>query len=277
MIRSELAVFDLASGQATTVLSSERLIEAPNWLPDGQGLLVNAGGRLYRVPLANPALLPFDTGRHHALNNDHGPSPDGRWIAFCDKTEEPHSCIYLMPSTGGTPHRLTAETPSWFHGWSPDSRHLIYAAVRSGAFAICTLSATGGDERIIFTGPGHHDGPEMTPDGQWVWFNSDRGGSMQLWRIRPDGNDRQRMTDDATANWFPHPSPDGHHVLYLAYPAGTRDHPRDRDVELRLMPATGDKSITLLALSGGQGSLNVPCWSPDARRFAFVRYPPPPG
>ena len=274
MIRSELAVFDLASGQATTVLTSERLIEAPNWLPDGQGLLVNGGGRLYRVPLANPALQPFDTGRHRALNNDHGPSPDGRWIAFCDKSEIAQSCIYLMPAEGGTPRRLTPQTPSWFHGWSPDSRHLLYAAVRNGEFAICTMPAAGGDERCIFTGPGHHDGPDMTPDGQWVWFNSDQGGSMQLWRIRVDGSDREQMTNDPLVSWFPHPSPCGRHLLYLAYAPGTLNHPRDCDVTLRLMPAGGGGSRSLLVLFGGQGSINVPCWSPDGRRFAFVRYHP---
>lgn len=274
MIRSELAIFDLDSGAATTLLATERLIEAPNWMPDGKSLLVNGDGLLFRVPLAEPRLHRFDTGTHCALNNDHGPSPDGRWIAFCDKTDTAQSCIYLMPASGGTPRRLTPQTPSWFHSWSPDSRHVLYAAVRGGNFGIYILAASGGTERCITTGTGHHDGPDMTPDGEWVWFNRDEPGGMQLWRVRPDGCDRQRMTRDARANWFPHPSPCGRHVLYLAYPAATKGHPRDLEVELRLIPATGGAPRTLLALFGGQGSLNVPCWSPQGRRFAFLRYRP---
>lgn len=274
MIRSELAIYDLASGQAGTLLTTNRLIEAPNWMPDGDSLLVNCDGRLFLVPLAEPSLQPFDTSKHRALNNDHGPSPDGKWIAFCDKTTTAQSCIYLVPSSGGTPRRMTPQTPSWFHSWSPDSQHLLYAALRDGHFGIYTIPVTSGIERCIFTGPGHHDGPDMTPDGQWVWYNSDAGGAMHLWRIRPDGTDRQQMTQGASVNWFPHPSPSGRHVLYLAYPSGTKGHPRDLDVELCLIPAEGGAPRTLLALFGGQGSLNVPCWSPDGTRFAFVRYHP---
>jgi Tol biopolymer transport system component len=273
VIRSELALYDLDGGQATTILATPRLIEAPNWMPDGQSLLVNAEGLLWRVPLSAPALLPLDTGLHQALNNDHVPSPDGRWIAFCDKSEQPHSCLYLMPADcTAPPHRLTANTPSWLHGWSPDSQRLVYAGVRAGAFGLWSIALTGGEERCIYTGPGHHDGPDMTPDGHWVWFNSDMGGTMQLWRIRPDGSDLQQMTDEASVNWFPHPTPCGRHVLYLAYASGTHGHPRDCRVSLRLMPANGGHSRLLAPLFGGQGSLNVPCWSPDSRRFAFVRY-----
>ncbi len=93
---------------------------------------------------------------------------------------------------------------------------------------------------------------------------------MDLWRVRPDGNDLERMTADASVNWFPHPSPDGEHVLYLAYAPGVKGHPREHDVELRLMPAAGGESRLLRRLFGGQGTINVPCWAPDARRFAFV-------
>ena len=80
------------------------------------------------------------------------------------------------------------------------------------------------------------------------------------------------MTSSELANWFPHPSPDGKHVLFLAFPAGTTGHPRDREVELRLLPANGGHDRLLLALFGGQGTINVPCWAPDSASFAFVRY-----
>jgi len=269
---SYLCIFDLASRRETVVLETGRLIEAPNWTPDGAALIVNGDGLLFRVSLARPHLDRIDTGFAVNLNNDHGVSPDGRLLAISNHTEPGQSCIYTLPADGGTPQRVTANTPSWWHGWSPDGARLAYAARRNGVFDIYTIPVGGGDEFRVTRGGGHHDGPDYTPDGTWIWFNSDTTGHSQLWRIRPDGTDRQRMTDDARVNWFPHPSPDGRHVVYLAYPEGTLNHPPGLDVELRLMPASGGAPESLVRLHGGQGTINVPSWSPDSAAFAFVRY-----
>jgi Tol biopolymer transport system component len=126
----------------------------------------------------------------------------------------------------------------------------------------------------LISGGGHYDGPDYSPDGAFIWFNSDRTGSMDLWRLPTAGGEPEQMTHDGRVNWFPHPAPDGRSVLYLSYAPQTEGHPRDRDVELRLLDL-GDRSVrTLLPLFGGQGTINVPCWSPDGARFAFVRYQP---
>ncbi|MBB93767.1 MAG: hypothetical protein CML68_04060 [Rhodobacteraceae bacterium] len=272
-MRASLEIFDLDSGTTQVLLDTDRHVEAPNWSPDGSYLLVNADGGLFRVSLARPALVPVDTGRHLRLNNDHGISPTGWAIALSDKTDTgDKSCIYLMDTDGGAPVRVTDKVPSWYHGWSPDGATITYTCVRDGAFGIATLRLEDRRETLVVGGGGHYDGPDFTPDGRWIWFNSDRGGSMDLWRIRPDGRGAQQMTEGDRIEWFPHPSPDGAHVLYLSYPPGTENHPFGRQVELRLMPAGGGAPRILLALYGGQGTLNVPCWSPDSRRFAFVRY-----
>jgi Tol biopolymer transport system component len=272
---SQLMIHHLASGADTLVLETDVLIEAPNWAPDGAALIVNGDGLLFRVPLDRPALNQIDTGFATRLNNDHGISPDGSTLVISNHTVIGQSCVYTLPAAGGEPRRVTANTPSWWHGWSPDGNTLAYTAVRDGAFGIWTIPVEGGDETCIAGGGGHHDGPDYTPDGIWVWFNSDQGGSMQLWRVRTDGTDRQRMTDERSVNWFPHPSPDGALILYLAYPPGTEGHPRDLDVELRVIPAAGGTSRRVAYLFGGQGTINVPCWSPDGRRFAYVRYARP--
>lgn len=272
---SSLVIHDLQSGDETSVLETDHLIEAPNWTPDGGALIVNGDGRLFRVPLDRPALVAIDTGFATRLNNDHGISPDGSTLVISNHTVIGQSCIYTLSARGGEPRRVTANTPSWWHGWSPDGRTLAYTAMRSGQFGIWTIPVEGGAETCIAGGGGHHDGPDYTPDGNWVWFNSDQGGSMQLWRVMTDGMDRQQMTDERSVNWFPHPSPDGALILYLAYPPGTEGHPRDLDVELRVMPAAGGESRRIASLFGGQGTINVPCWSPNARRFAYVRYARP--
>jgi Tol biopolymer transport system component len=272
-MRSELAIFDISSGAVTSVLQTERLIEAPNWTRDGAALIVNGDGRLYRVALHGAAMLvEIDTGFAVKNNNDHGLSPDGSRLAISDHSEFGKSCIYALPAAGGAPRRVTELQPSYWHGWSPDGKTLAYCGERNGVFDIYTIGVQGGAETCLTGGLGHNDGPDYTPDGKWVWFNSTRGGTMQLWRMAPDGAAKQQMTDDTRVNWFPHPSPDGKHILYLAYETGTDGHPRDRTVELRLMAAEGGSPRTLLSLFGGQGSINVPNWAPDSKRFAFMRY-----
>jgi Tol biopolymer transport system component len=271
---SHLRIHDIASGQSREVLSSERLIEAPNWTRDGRALIVNGEGRLFRVDLDAPDLVRIDTGFAAKLNNDHGISPDGTTLAISDSTEAGQSAIYLVPLAGGTPRRVTPKTPSWWHGWSPDGARLAYAARRhqGGPIAIATCALDGSDERLLTEGFDHCDGPDYSADGGWIWFNGEREGRVCLWRMRPDGSELERMSGDERAHWFPHPSHDGGRVLYLAYPPETRGHPRDREVELRLMPAAGGPPEVVEVLWGGQGSINVPSWAPDGSAFAFMAY-----
>ena len=273
-MRSEIVTHDLATGAETVVLAHDARVEAPNWTRDGTALIVNAAGRLYRVALDAPALAPIDTGPLRWLNNDHGPSPDGRWLAVSDKTETGKAAIYVLPADGGAPRRVTPRVPSWWHAWSPDGARLAYAAQRGRGVQIHTCAVDGTDERALTDGFDHCDGPDYAPDGEWIWFNGERLGAVDLWRMRPDGADLARMTGGPTIDWFPHPSPDGAHVLYLAYPPGTIGHPADRPVTLRLMPSGGGAGRVLARFRGGQGTSNVPCWSPDGRAFAYVRYPP---
>ncbi len=270
---SELCTHDLRTGETRVVLRHAGVIEAPNWHPGGF-LIVNGGGRLFRVPLDAPRLEAIPTGAVSGLNNDHGLSPDARRLAISAKSETGDSCIHLMPVAGGEPARVTPRTPSWWHGWSPDGARLAYAAARDGRrVGVMTCALDGSDERPLAEGFDHADGPDYAPDGAWVWFNGERGGRVDLWRVRPDGTELQRMTEGGTVDWFPHPSPDGRHVLFLAYPPGTGGHPAGLDVALRLMPQEGGPSREVLRLRGGQGTVNVPCWAPDGGAFAFVRYP----
>ena len=274
MAHSTLVLHDIDSGAETVAYRTDDLIEAPNWSPCGGFLIVNGGGRIFRLDLDGPARLrPIDTGDCTHCNNDHGISPDGTTLVISESPARGTSCIYTLPIGGGTPRRVTDHTPSYWHGWSPDGARLAYTARRDGVFQICTIPAGGGAEAQLTHGPGHRDGPDYTPDGAWIWFNSDHhGGRPELWRMHPDGSGLQRMTEDERVNWFPHPSPDGRHVLYLAYPGHVTDHPRGADVELRVMPPEGGAWRTVAAFHGGQGSINVPCWAPDGRRFAYMRY-----
>jgi Tol biopolymer transport system component len=271
-MRSFLETYDLASGTSRLVLATERLIEAPNWHPEGW-LLVNGDGRLFRVPLDKPALLPVDTGHAQRCNNDHGFSPDGSRIILSSHTDR-GSEIFVMPVQGGDPTPVTQNAPSWWHACSPDGARIAYAAARGGkrVVDIWSCPAEGGEEKQLTFGEGHSDGPDYSADGAWVWYNCDRTGHAQIWRVRPDGTGHEQVFADDAVNWFPHPSPDGRHVLYLAYPPGTEGHPRDLPVSLCLMDPDGGNRRRVAAFTGGQGSINVPCWSPDGSAFAYMRY-----
>jgi hypothetical protein len=275
-VQSTLEVVNIDSKNRRVVYHTNARIEAPNWSRDGQILVYNGGGRLYRLPATGGQPLLIDTGFAAKCNNDHGLSPDGTQLAISDQSTGDRSRIYVLPSGGGTPRLVTSLAPSYWHGWSPDGQILAFCAERNGEFDVYTIAVGGGEERRLTTAPGLDDGPEYTPDGRFIYFNSTRTGSMQIWRMQPDGSGQEPVTADEYNNWFPHPSPDGKWLVFLSYPKGVKGHPANQDVTLRLMPLEGGEIQTLATLFGGQGTLNVPSWSPDSQRVAFVSYQPVP-
>jgi Tol biopolymer transport system component len=284
-IRSTLVIADVQSGQIDTAFSDTIHFEAPNWSPDGLFFIVNSRGRLYRLPVEGARrLTEIPTGFATRANNDHGISPDGKWLVISHHTTEyitdPRqdwlaSTIYVMPIDGsGSPRKVTTKAPSFWHGWSPDGKTLAYVGRRDGEFDIYTIPVSGGEERRITTCRGLDDGPDYSPDGRFIYYNSFCSGKMEIWRMRADGSEPEQLTSDAYSNWFPHPSPDGRWIAYIAYLEDQGEsHPFGKDVRLRLMDAR-DGSVRDLTPTffGGQGTINVPSWSPDSRRVAFVIY-----
>jgi TolB protein len=269
---STLETITVASKDRRVVRAFDELIEAPNWSRD-DFLYYNAAGRIYSLPSTGggPRVVPTDfAGR---CNNDHGLSPDGTRLAISDQSQENRkSIVYTVPIEGGKPARVTANSPSYWHGWSPDGKTITFCGERNGEFDVYAIPATGGDEKRLTDAKGLDDGPEFSPDGQSIYFNSDRTGTMQIWRMRPDGGNPEQVTHDDYNNWFPHPSPDGKWLVFLSYEKDVTGHPENKDVTLRIMPTTGGKIEVLAKLFGGQGTINVPSWSPDSKRLAFVSY-----
>ena len=277
-VTSILEICDITTGERTTVKEFPYLIEAPNWTSDGQWLIYNSGGKLYKLSPDQPGEPEqIETAYAVRCNNDHVLSADGQQIAISHGTKEDgQSRIYTLPITGGTPRLVTPMAPSYLHGWSPDGKQLAYCAARKGNFDVYVIPAEGGEEQRLTTAEGLDDGPEYAPDGKHIWFNSVRSGLMQVWRMKADGSEQTQMTFDETRNsWFPHVSPDGQQVVFITYYKGDLEpgqHLANKNVELRIMPATGGESRLLVKLFGGQGMINVNSWAPDSRRFAFVSY-----
>jgi TolB protein len=269
---STLESVPIASRDRRVVYSTTNHIEAPNWSRDGSTFFFNSRGRLFRLPSNGGEPQVVETGFAIRCNNDHGISPDGTQLVISDQSQERHSLIYLLPASGGLPKRITAAGPSYWHGWSPDGRTLAFCAERNGEFDVYTISVAGGAETRLTTAKGLDDGPDYSPDGQFIYFNSNRGGAMQIWRMRSDGSQQEQITTDDYNNWFPHPSPDGKWLVFLSYEKDVEGHPANKDVTLRIMPLAGGKAEVLAKLFGGQGTINVPSWSPDSRKVAFVSY-----
>ncbi len=236
-------------------------------------LLQKKGGKIYKLPVEGGVPELLDTGFANRCNNDHGLSPDGTQLVISDQSQRDNkSLIYILPSAGGTPNLVTQLGPSYWHGWSPDGKTLAYCAERNGEYDIYTIPVEGGEEKRLTTAPGLDDGPDYSPDGQYIYFNSERSGLMQIWKMKTDGSMQEQVTSDDYNNWFAHPSPDGKWLAFLSYEKDVKGHPANKDVMLRLMPVGGGEIQVLAKLFGGQGTINVPSWSPDSNNLAFVSY-----
>jgi hypothetical protein len=280
-IGSVLEILDVHTGELKKIYESAQPFEAPNWTHDGGSLIYNVSGRaegwgrLVRFDLATSNRTLINTDFAIRNNNDHVLSFDGTMLGISDQSPShgSQSRVFTLPVGGGTPKQMTKLTPSYFHGWSPDAKFLVYTGVRSGKADIYKISsAGGGDEVRLTTADGVNDGPEYTPNGKYIYFNSSRTGKMQIWRMKPDGADQEQVTHDEYNNWFPHISPDGKWIVYISFPADidAKDHPYYKQCYLRLMPIDGTNGKVIAYLYGGQGTINVPSWSPDSKRIAFV-------
>lgn len=279
--QSCLEVLDVTTGDRTLIREYSGKIESPEWTPDGRYIIYNSEGKLFRIaPVPGSDPVEINTGYAKSCNNDHVVSFDGSVIGISHRTKEDGlSRIYTIPSGGGIPRLITPLAPSYLHGWSPDGKYLSYCALRNNNYDIYIIPSEGGEEIRLTTTEDMDDGAEYSPDGRFIWFNSVRTGLMQLWRMKADGSEQTQMTFDETRNsWFPHVSPDGMKILYITYRKGDlqpNQHLGGKNVEIRLMPAAGGESRTLVSFYGGQGSLNVNSWAPDSRRAAFVSYKQP--
>ncbi|MCA4134360.1 biopolymer transporter Tol [Arthrobacter sp. M4] len=269
------------TGESELVFSSdELLLEAPNWTLDGGSLILNGDGKLWRFDLASGSLEAVPLDGIPELNNDHVLAPDGHSIFL--SANDGH--IYSAALAGGRATRITDDDGffHFLHGVSPDGRELAYVGIQAGDFTqpgqLLTVPATGGATEAMDVGEGHCDGPEYSPDGEWIYINTESfstlPGHAQLARVRRDGSGFERLVESGSVDWFPHLSPDGRWASYIRFPSGTEGHPADLPVDVVLVsPADWTTSIHTWSLLGGQGTLNVNSWSPDASQFAYVAYP----
>jgi TolB protein len=273
-----LEILDVFNGARKIIHESSGRFEAPNWMPDGKKLLFNEGGSMYTIPIEGGTPEKLNTGSVIANNNDHGISFDGKNLAISSHRQGlpgGGSTVYIVPLEGGEPRLLTPNTPSYWHGWNPNNKEVAYVAQRHGGsvYNIYKMPVNGGEEiQLTFNTSGHVDGPEYSPDGKFIYYNANASGTMQIWRMKPDGSNKEQVTFDQYHNWFPHLSPDGKWIAFISFPENIdpNSHPSYKQVMLRLMPAVGGSPRVIAYLYGGQGTINAPSWSPNSKQIAFV-------
>ncbi len=276
-IGSRLELLEVATGHRKTLFTTTNSIQAPNWTTDGEKLIYNSEGRLYNYHLAEGKITPLNTGFATHNNNDHVLSFDGKFIGVSDHNPKDNnqSTLYYLPVDGDSiPTLVTPEGAgnSYLHSWSPDRKKMVFTGFRKGQHDIYTVDLESGKEVQLTDKKTLDDGSEYSPDGKYIFFNSSRTGKMKLWRMDANGKNKKQLTFDGYNDWFPHISPDQKWIVFISFPKEipASDHPFYQHCLIRLMPYDGGIPTIIGYIYGGQGSLNVPSWSPDSKFISFV-------
>ena len=261
--------------RAVVIRSVPAYMQSADWAPDGKSILVYEDGRIETVPYLTPdgggAAQPIAVDRLTGCSGNFGLSPDGKVLAVsCSRVPGGLHQVYLLPEEGsGVPRQLTkGGTASFFHAWSPDGKIVAFTRGSASRADIFTIPVAGGSETRL-TRDTINDGPVYSPDGQYIYFDSSRSGTTQIWRMRADGSQAEQMTDDDFLNSSPHISPDGGTLAFLSQPGGLRGG--FGPAVLRVMRFDDGLIQSVVELAGDRGSFSMQPWG-SAKRLAFITY-----
>lgn len=248
---------------------------APAFSPDGARLAFHSsreGGGIY--------LMDRDGGNVTRLSTDgHNPawSPDGREIAIADDRvfdyegrNHSHSRLSIVNVQTGA-RRVLTETDAVQPDWSPHGHRLAYWGVHQGGRRdIWTVAARGGEPVAVTDDQAVDWNPIWARDGRHLYFLSNRGGSMNLWRVRVDevsgrvaGPAEPATLPSVNSQHFSF-SADGRAVVYVEM------NRRENTWQVSFDPTTGHVGGSPVPLTGGARRYSNPELSPDEKSIAFV-------
>ena len=265
--------------RAVVIRSVPGTMQSADWAPDGKSILVWEDGRIERIPYLDPdgggPAQSIDLEGLVGCSGNFGLSPDAKVLAVsCSRAPGGTHQVYLLAAAGGGPRQLTRDgAASFFHAWSPDGKTVAFTRGSASHADIFTVPTAGGPETRL-TYDTVNDGPVYSPDGQYLYFDSSRSGTTQIWRMRSDGSQAEQMTDDESLNSSPHLSPDGTTLAFLSQHAG---HGSGYGPSVLQVMRLDDGLIQrVVGLRGDRGSFSMQPWG-NAKRFAFITYQELPG
>jgi len=245
----------------------------PAWSPDGNRIactgLVAMGvstSQIWSLHRMEDDPLPVTEGTYM----DHSPvwAPDGKSIFFISDRGGTSDVWWLPVDNRGNPtgqaRPLTAGVGVGTIALSKDGTKLAYTKVidRSNIWSIpikpdrlLTLA-----EALPLTAENHYiERLSISPDGQWLAFDSNRRGNMDIWIMRKDGSELRQLTTHHAHDWTPRWSPDGKKIVFHSLRSGNRD--------LFVIPVSGG-AITQLTDHPAEDIAGN--WAPDGQSIGFV-------
>jgi serine/threonine-protein kinase len=274
-------------GEDGTSRPLQRIVEASAcaWSPNGELIACGSGNaialtigntfgnispsRIVVCRVSDGSLIQVSDSL--SLNQAPVWSPDGRWLYFVSNRHGPRD-IYAQPLSGtgqpsGDPVRLTTGLGAHTISLSQDGERLAYASLTAES-NIWSLALTGpfpvsGSAAIKVTnGTQSTESASVSADGKWLYYDSDLGGNMDLYRMSLATGIPERLTTDPSDDFAPVVSPDGREVAFHSWRGrGSRD--------MYVMPLDGGpvQRVTNTPLQEALGS-----WSPDGNALAFMEF-----
>jgi Tol biopolymer transport system component/DNA-binding winged helix-turn-helix (wHTH) protein len=267
-----LVVVDVATKEATEVVSTDGKDRRPSWSSDGRSLVIDSGrdgnAEIYLVSVAPPSGPPDQARRltdATAADKDPAWSPDGAHIAFASNRDGKYE-LYVMRSDGSQLERLTRnddndERPSW----SPDGKRLAFMREHASVHDIYTIDLATRREQLLTPEPGSDSEPAWSPDGTRIAFNSARSGNFEIYVMHADGSHQVDITGNPARDTYPAWSPDGREIVF----ASNRSTVHFSDNDLFITAADGKSPARRLTHTPAWDAF--PAWSRDGRWIAFVR------
>jgi TolB protein len=206
------------------------------------------------------------------IDNAYSPdiSPDGQAIAF-DARRDGQQRIYRATMTGQQEQRVTSDSSEAIHHirprWSPDGKRLVYQRVERTRFDIAIVDAATQQSRIVTRDAYRKIQPAWARDGRAIFYSSDAGGGMNIWRLALDRNANpvgtaQQVTTGAGQDLQVAPAPDGDRFAFTTL---------HQNADLWVLPLTPEGALAgeprQLVATTREDSRGA--WSPDSKSIAF--------
>ena len=189
---------DLVTGRKTPVIAGEQPAYSPSLCPDGDTVLfARRTSNMEIFTVSRSGGTPRQLTRSSRIDTNPECSPDGKRIAFTSSRSGTPQ-IYVMGIDGADLQRVTFEG-RYNEGasWHPDGSRVVYSrrADRGDRHDIAVVDLVTGQDQLLTTGPGSHENPSFSPNGEWIIFDSRRrGGRRHIYIMSQDGRYTRQVT-----------------------------------------------------------------------------------